>query len=830
MNTTSTSNSYTYYAFISYSHRDEQWAKWIQKALESYRLPSTIERAHGNVFPKRLHPIFRDASDLGTGKLVESLHLSLEASRYLIVICSPNSANPNAEGINYVDEEIRCFTSLGRENQIIPVIINGTSCEAFPPQIRQLGLVALDATKAPRRRILNDIVAKILNLRPDELWNRAERRRRRNIFLNGIAAFFVFVFALLFGLYQYDIRKEHTEYYADYVEHYSVPAGIFPLAEEATKTRPAHYRFIYRGRNGFLGERLLREVYLSNSAGRATVHSHSEHLERPSIQRLNYDERNRVTGIRILSKQGKELFQKQFSGKNNVCIDFSKSTADEVITAFALAKNTLDAIQSEAPDAVGRESYINTKSRIGRHRLIYDEHGWRERIFYKFRGFEDPASDANGIFGLEVKNDELGRPKELYYLDRNGAYHATNTGMAGKRYSYDLDGNLCLVECVDLQGNLVENEKLWAVCKLSFEKGCCTDLRFENRERKPVLSNDGYAYAKFTYDSYGNRTKEEWFETDKKNRASKGFFRNAGFERTYDSFGNVTTQTDFDENWEPGFKWQYSYDFYGNVTSVNGYYGKMMFLGKIELKYDSCGNIVSQRQHILNSSERTEGWYYKYTYDTHGNRTRSECFELDEKTRCIEGESAGWEHEYDSFGNVVSRTFFDASWSPARAKFLGYAHAKLYYDSRGNQTKEEFFDIDKKTRIAIKTSLSLPFFSSLWDNPKATKDRESELAPGEYAAWEREYDICGNIISETYFDTSYNPVLTQEGYAHARYAYDSRGNRTKAEFYGVDKKTRILLIRWGYHGKYAGWEKEYDSLGNVVKTTYFDTQWKPVAP
>jgi hypothetical protein len=32
-------NTVSYKAFISYSHQDESWAKWLHKALESYKIP-----------------------------------------------------------------------------------------------------------------------------------------------------------------------------------------------------------------------------------------------------------------------------------------------------------------------------------------------------------------------------------------------------------------------------------------------------------------------------------------------------------------------------------------------------------------------------------------------------------------------------------------------------------------------------------------------------------------------------------------------------------------------------------------------------------------------
>jgi len=30
---------FKYRAFISYSHADEQWATWLHKAIETYRVP-----------------------------------------------------------------------------------------------------------------------------------------------------------------------------------------------------------------------------------------------------------------------------------------------------------------------------------------------------------------------------------------------------------------------------------------------------------------------------------------------------------------------------------------------------------------------------------------------------------------------------------------------------------------------------------------------------------------------------------------------------------------------------------------------------------------------
>jgi hypothetical protein len=52
-------------AFISYSHGDTAWAKWLHRGLEGFRIdPELVRRgtAAGET-PKTLRPIFRDRDD-----------------------------------------------------------------------------------------------------------------------------------------------------------------------------------------------------------------------------------------------------------------------------------------------------------------------------------------------------------------------------------------------------------------------------------------------------------------------------------------------------------------------------------------------------------------------------------------------------------------------------------------------------------------------------------------------------------------------------------------------------------------------------------------------
>jgi eukaryotic-like serine/threonine-protein kinase len=104
---------FKYRAFLSYSHADKAWGKWLHAALEGYRIDKDLvgrETPVGPV-PKMLRPIFRDREDFSAGHSLTAQTLAaLEASQFLIVICSPNAAQSA-----YVNEELvasRCWAAL----------------------------------------------------------------------------------------------------------------------------------------------------------------------------------------------------------------------------------------------------------------------------------------------------------------------------------------------------------------------------------------------------------------------------------------------------------------------------------------------------------------------------------------------------------------------------------------------------------------------------------------------------------------------------------------------------------------------------------------------
>lgn len=164
-----------YYAFISYKSEDVEWAIWLQHELEHYHLPASFNGRTD--IRQELRPVFRDIDELAAGNLPEQIKRALENSQNLIVVCSPQAA-----ASPWVNQEVETFISLGRTDRIFPFIVEGNSPkEFFPPTLLALPKneerLGGDAAKQGRDIAFVKVVAGMLGLGFDSLWNRYEKEK-----------------------------------------------------------------------------------------------------------------------------------------------------------------------------------------------------------------------------------------------------------------------------------------------------------------------------------------------------------------------------------------------------------------------------------------------------------------------------------------------------------------------------------------------------------------------------------------------------------------------------------------------------------------------------
>ena len=188
---------FRYRVFISYSHKDSRWARWLHRSLENYKPPAGItprtpglSRGH-----RPLSPAFRDREELSSAaSLSDAVTLALEESENLVVICSPDAA-----GSKWVNEEILTFKRLGRSGRIFCFIVGGEpnsedETECFPEALRYQwsdeGLsetpaepLAADARRNADGRSLAKLklISGLLNVNLDDLRQRDLQRRNRRL-------------------------------------------------------------------------------------------------------------------------------------------------------------------------------------------------------------------------------------------------------------------------------------------------------------------------------------------------------------------------------------------------------------------------------------------------------------------------------------------------------------------------------------------------------------------------------------------------------------------------------------------------------------------------
>ncbi len=224
---------FKYRVFISYSHADNKWARWLHRALESYRPPRgvTIKDAVIHRQLKPLSPVFRDREELSSAaSLSGAVNQALQESANLVVICSPAAARSK-----WVNEEILTFKRLGGSGRIFCFIVDGEphgagESECFPEALRfewqdgGLSDVPAEPLAADARRIGDGrtlarlkLISGILDVDLANLTQRDLQRRNRRLLAitGGFAAVSVLTVSLAIMAFLSDAEAQRRRAQAE---------------------------------------------------------------------------------------------------------------------------------------------------------------------------------------------------------------------------------------------------------------------------------------------------------------------------------------------------------------------------------------------------------------------------------------------------------------------------------------------------------------------------------------------------------------------------------------------------------------------------------------
>lgn len=195
---------YQYKAFISYCHcdRDSAAANALHTAIETYIIPRKF-RVDGK---KLMGTVFLDKAEMSMpNELDQSLMEVLDASEFLIVICSPNSAQSP-----WVRLEVEHFLSNHTPDKLLLVVTGGEPMEIIPAitgiqpvslhpgdEAKHLKKIYMDLCSGDESEMLSALnhqflilCAQLLGCNFGELSDRHEKRRRQKFYswIAGITA------------------------------------------------------------------------------------------------------------------------------------------------------------------------------------------------------------------------------------------------------------------------------------------------------------------------------------------------------------------------------------------------------------------------------------------------------------------------------------------------------------------------------------------------------------------------------------------------------------------------------------------------------------------
>lgn len=345
---------YEYFAFISYKEEDAEWAKWLQRKLEHYKLPTALRKENPDL-PERISPIYEYKSEAGGGRLKEVIWKGLTSSKYLIVICSPRATKSD-----WLNNGIRYFVESGQEVNIIPFILEGKPKadnpeeECFPSELLKLTgdreLRGININEMGRDAATVKVVSRMFDVKFDSLWQRYEReqKRKRWMWLIFMLSIIMTIFIIVFLIFKNTTLKEvnikmlenQSRYLAEKVNSLIDEGDSYTARLLALKALSPERPYTYEAGTSLLNVSAHNSAIIRNYGGHAIYSPNGEYIASIKNETIYLIESSTGQGIKSW-QWGHSGLSVSFSNKGEFLIIISNNDNNGGVAIWSLENDEI---------------------------------------------------------------------------------------------------------------------------------------------------------------------------------------------------------------------------------------------------------------------------------------------------------------------------------------------------------------------------------------------------------------------------------------------------------------------------------------------------------
>lgn len=462
--------------------------------------------------------------------------------------------------------------------------------------------------------------------------------------------------------------------------------------------------------------------------------------------------------------------------------------------------------------------------------LSYNGGGNVENVTY-YNQFDKLVNVPGNYARIENKYDDRGLLESTSYYNADGKLSADRSMNAsgvqsGERFfakvvfAYDEGGNPEKTEYYDEEGNLTSDYPFSTKLQRYDETGKLIQDSYvlPDGTRPENYFNDVY----YAYDDYGHLSGTEYYgakEAPMETQTVTGTKAHRIIQ-TLDYRGNVLERKVYDKDQiqTEHVRYQYNKDGFETLREYLDEKGQKTLCrygyAKAEMEYDKWNNLIGCAYYDENDNLTVakEGYaFYRCEFDKNGMMTELSFFGADGKAIKIPNGYSCIRETVNQRRNVTEAVFLDETGEEIFTYHVSYnengqkimesreisgapdnvqwiARKNLYYDSYGNQCREEYYDEAGNTVLA---------YSVL-------------------AGWESVYNELGLETKRTYLDMDLKPVCIPEGFASAEFRYDDYGREKERKF--LDENGIESNCKFGF----SRYEITYTENGEIKDTVFYD--------